>query len=408
MSHEEHATESGKGHEGGIKTPRQLLITVILAFLIPIVIIMMLVNLVGAGIQTGAGSDGQTPEAIAKRIQPVAGFKLVDANAPKVFLTGQQVFESTCTACHTAGVAGAPKFGDKAAWAPLIKLGYEALIKNAINGIGAMPPKGGNASLSDFEVERAVVYIANHSGASFDEPKEPSAEAAPAAVATDAAAAAPAPAAQTAAAPAPTAAPTEAETKHPLGSKVYKNTCAACHDAGLAGALKIDDKDAWKPFIETGVETMLQNTINGVGAMPPRGGTQATDEEIKAAIEYMIDEINSEPAQAQAAPKAAETTAAAAPKAAEAAAPAAAEGAAVNAVGEKIYKSVCFACHAAGVAGAPKFGDKAAWEPFIKTGMDAMLKNAINGVGAMPPRGGSQASDEEIKAAIEYMVNAAS
>lgn len=305
MSHEEHETESDKGHEGVIKTPRQLLITVILAFLIPIVVIMMLVNLVGAGIQTGAGSDGQTPEAIAKRIQPVAGFKLVDANAPKVFQTGQQVFESTCTACHTAGVAGAPKFGDKGAWAPFIKQGYESLVKNAIHGVGAMPPKGGNSSLDDFEVERAVVYMTNHSGASFDEPKEPS-------------------------------------------------------------------------------------------------GDKAADAEPAAAADAAA-----EPKKAEAAPAQAAQAAPAAPKAAVAA-PAAAEGGAVNAVGEKIYKSVCFACHAAGVAGAPKFGDKDAWAPFIKTGEDAMLKNAINGVGAMPPRGGSQATDDEIKAAIEYMVNAAS
>src|SRR5690606_13901995 len=140
---------------------------------IPIVIIMMLVNLVGAGIKTGAGSDGQTPEAIATRIQPVAGFKLVDVNAPKVFQTGQQVFESTCTACHTSGLAGAPKIGDKDAWAPYIKAGYESLVNNAIHGIGAMPPKGGNASLDDFEVIRAMVYMVNQSGASFDEPKEP-------------------------------------------------------------------------------------------------------------------------------------------------------------------------------------------------------------------------------------------
>ena len=79
MSLPEHAN----GHESAIKTPRQLLITVILAFLIPIAIIILLVNLVGASIRTGAGSDGQSEEAIARRIQPVAGFKLVDANAPK-------------------------------------------------------------------------------------------------------------------------------------------------------------------------------------------------------------------------------------------------------------------------------------------------------------------------------------
>ncbi|MGB7484453.1 MAG: c-type cytochrome, partial [Castellaniella sp.] len=84
-----------------------------------------------------------------------------------------------------------------------------------------------------------------------------------------------------------------------------------------------------------------------------------------------------------------------------------AQPAAEVSVGEKVYQSVCVTCHSIGLAGAPKFGDKAAWEPYIKSGLDAMLKNAITGVGAMPPRGGSQATDEELKAAIEYMVDAA-
>lgn len=285
--------------ESSIKTPRQLLITVILAFLIPITVIILLVNLVGSTIRTGAGSEGQTPDAIAKRIQPVAGFKLVDANAPKVFKTGQQVFESTCTACHTAGVSGAPKFGDKSSWAPFIKLGYDDLVKNAIHGIGPMPPKGGNATLDDFEVARAVVYMANHSGANFPEPKEPASSAAPAkpaAAAAPAPAPAPAPVAQ--AKPAEKAAPaaakpaetkTEGVSTNAVGDKLYHTVCFACHAVGAAGAPKFGDKAAWAPFIKTGLDAMLKNAISGVGAMPPRGGSQATDAEMKAAIEYMVD-----------------------------------------------------------------------------------------------------------------------
>lgn len=298
MSHEEHAAES-TGHESGIKTPRQLLITVILAFLIPIVVIMMLVNLVGSGIRTGAGSDGQTPEAIATRIQPVAGFKLVDVNAPKVFQTGQQVFESTCTACHTSGLAGAPKIGDKEAWAPFIKAGYESLVNNAIHGIGAMPPKGGNSSLDDFEVIRAMVYMVNQSGASFEEPKEPAdgENAAPAETAAAPTTAAPttaAPEAKVAAAPAaPVAeapkAETAADATATVGKKVYESVCFACHTAGIAGAPKFADKEAWAPYIKTGLDEMVKNAIHGVGAMPPRGGSQATDEEIRASVEYMIN-----------------------------------------------------------------------------------------------------------------------
>lgn len=299
MSLPEHA----HGHESAIKTPRQLLITVILAFLIPIAVIILLVNLVGASIRTGAGSDSQSEEAIARRIQPVAGFKLVDADAPKVFKTGEQVFQSTCSACHGTGVAGAPKFGDKDAWAKYIKQGYEDLVKNAIHGIGAMPPKGGNASLDDFEVARAVVYMTNHSGASFDEPKEPAAgdaakpeaAAAPAAPAEapKAAEAKPEeakPAAAPAAAPQAEAKPAaQADAGNTVGKKLYESVCITCHSIGLAGAPKFGDKASWEPFVKTGLDTMLKNAISGVGAMPPRGGSQASDDELKAAIQYMVD-----------------------------------------------------------------------------------------------------------------------
>jgi len=292
MSLPEHA----HGHESAIKTPRQLLVTVILAFLIPIAVIILLVNLVGASIRTGAGSDSQSGEAIARRIQPVAGFKLVDADAPKVFKTGEQVFQSTCSACHGTGVAGAPKFGDKDAWAKYIKLGYESLVQNAIHGINAMPPKGGNASLDDFEVARAVVYMTNHSGANFDEPKEPAAgdaakpetAAAPAA-APQAAMAKPAEAKPAAAAQAEAKPAAQADAGNAVGKKLYESVCITCHSIGLAGAPKFGDKASWEPFIKTGLDTMLKNAINGVNAMPPRGGSQASDEELKAAIQYMVD-----------------------------------------------------------------------------------------------------------------------
>jgi cytochrome c5 len=289
------------GHEGLIKTPKQLITTVVLAFLVPIIIIVMLVHLATSEDIVGSGSSAQTSEAIASRIKPVAGFNLVDANAPKVFKTGQQVFDSTCTACHTAGVAGAPKIGDASAWAPLIKTGYDAMLKIALHGKGAMPPKGGNPSLSDFEIERAVVYMANKSGASFKEPAEPTQEKAePAqqkAAAPAAQAAAPVAAATTAPAPAPAAAPkaeaakpaaAAAATIDPAGEKLYKSVCFACHAAGVAGAPKFGDKAAWAPLIATGMDHMVEIAIHGKGAMPPRGGSQATDAEMHAAVEYMV------------------------------------------------------------------------------------------------------------------------
>ncbi len=296
---EDHIEETIEGHEGLIKTPKQLIVTVVLAFLVPIIVIVMLVNLVSYSDVTGSGSNAQTSEAIASRIKPIADFKLVDANAPKVFKTGQQVFETTCTACHTAGVAGAPKFGDKAAWAPFIKTGYDSMVKVALHGKGAMPAKGGNPSLSDYEVERALVYMANKAGASFKEPAAPAQEKAAAPAATEVAAAAPAAAAPAPAAAAPAPAAPKAEAKpeakpaaasatiDPAGEKLYKSVCFACHAAGVAGAPKFGDKAAWAPRMADGIDAMVQIAIHGKGAMPPRGGSQATDAEMHAAVEYM-------------------------------------------------------------------------------------------------------------------------
>jgi cytochrome c5 len=93
-----------------------------------------------------------------------------------VLKTGEQVFAAQCSACHTAGLVGAPKFGDAAAWAPRIKTGYAALLNSALKGKNAMPAQGGG-ELSETEIGRAVVYMANQGGAKFEEPKAPAASA---------------------------------------------------------------------------------------------------------------------------------------------------------------------------------------------------------------------------------------
>src|SRR5450830_872040 len=162
-------------HESAIKTPKQLIAAVLAGFLIPIICIVLLVQYVTNAQKTGAGSASQTPEMIAARIKPVAdeGFTYRDANAPKQLLSGEEVFKSTCSACHAAGVAGAPKVGDPAAWKARISEGYEKLLSHALHGLNAMPAKGGNPELDDVEIARTVVYMANQSGASFKEPETP-------------------------------------------------------------------------------------------------------------------------------------------------------------------------------------------------------------------------------------------
>ncbi|WP_063588574.1 c-type cytochrome [Achromobacter ruhlandii] len=301
MSNEQEHIEE---HSSPIKTPKQLIVTVILAFVVPIAIIILLVNMVASGAKVGAGSDTLSTEAVTKRIAPVAGFELVDANAPKVFKTGEQVFQAVCTACHTAGVAGAPKVGDNAAWAPFIKSGFDAMMNVALHGKGGMPAKGGNPTLSDFEVARAVVYMANKSGGSLPEPAAPAeegakkeADAAPAAPAAAAPAAAPAgaapAAAAAAAAPAAAAqapAPQQTAAVNPAGEKLYKSVCFACHATGVANAPKFGDKAAWEPYIKTGMDAMVKVAMQGKPPMPPKGGAaNASEDDIRAAVQYMVD-----------------------------------------------------------------------------------------------------------------------
>lgn len=185
MSDAQH-TEHEANHEGPIRTPKQLIVAVVASFVVPVIVIIMLAKFVDFGSKTGAGSDSMTPEAVAKRIQPVGSIVLKDASAPVVLKTGEQVYAVQCSACHTPGAAGAPKSGDVDAWAPRIKTGYEALLNSALKGKGAMGAQGGG-EISDLEIGRAVVYMANKSGGKFDEPAAPAA-AASAASAPDAAA----------------------------------------------------------------------------------------------------------------------------------------------------------------------------------------------------------------------------
>ncbi len=162
-------------HESLIKTPTQLIAAIIAGFAIPIAIIVLLVHYVGTAPKTGAGSNSQSPEAIAERLRPVAdeGYKLVAAGGAQELKSGEQVYNAACAACHGSGAAGAPKFGDAGSWGARIGQGYDTLVSHAIKGIRAMPAKGGNPDLADIEVARAVVHMANSAGAKFKEPAAP-------------------------------------------------------------------------------------------------------------------------------------------------------------------------------------------------------------------------------------------
>jgi cytochrome c5 len=289
-------------HEAPIKTPGQLIAAVIAGFAIPIAVIIMLAVYVNNTTRNGAGTDSLSEEAVAQRIAPVAQVDIRDANAPHVYKTGEEVFKAVCTTCHTAGVAGAPKFGNAGDWAPRIAEGYDTLVHNALNGKGAMPARGGTSpdDYSDFEIARAVVYMANNGGAKFDEPAQPAAGAA-----AGASAAAPASGAaastdnnQAAAAVAALASIPQAGSEAAAGSQsadasqagktLYTQVCQACHAAGVLNAPKFGDKDAWAPRLKEPMDTVYNYALHGKGAMPPKGGSNAPDADVKAAVDYMV------------------------------------------------------------------------------------------------------------------------
>ena len=243
-------------------TPQQFIIAVVAGLLAPLLAIFLIVMLV-LSIQDNHKPD-TTSEAAQKatlaRIKPVAQLAALDASAPKVEKSGQEVYAAVCAACHTAGALGAPKFENKGDWGSRLGQGYDTLVKHAIEGIRQMPPRGGG-DLSDEEVARAVVYMANSAGASFKAP-EAGAPAAPAAAGK----------------------PDPAK-----GKLVYEANCVACHASGVAGAPKLGDKAAWDARVAQGYATLHSHALNGIRGMPAKGGNPAlTDDQIKAVVEYMV------------------------------------------------------------------------------------------------------------------------
>ncbi len=330
------------------------------------------------------------PQAVLERIRPFGQVRVgnpdevvtaaASASAPATggATSGEQVYSGTCIACHSTGVAGAPKTDDKAAWEPRLAQGLDALVTSSLKGKGGMPPKGGNTSLSDAEVKSAVEYMLQKAGL-----MEAGTSAAPAP-----------PAQASAAAPAAEAVPAAGQT----GEAVYSKACIACHSTGVAGAPKTDDKAAWEPRLAQGLDALVTSSLKGKGGMPPKGGnTSLSDAEVKSAVEYMLQKAGLMEAGTSAAP---------APPAQASAAPPAAEAVpAAGQTGKAVYGKACIACHSTGAAGAPKLGDKAAWEPRTAQGLDTLVNSVLMGKGAMPAKGGNNSlSEDDIRKAVEFMV----
>ncbi|MEP7183852.1 MAG: c-type cytochrome, partial [Betaproteobacteria bacterium] len=351
-------------HVSPIKNWKQLVVIVVLAFVVPITLIVLLSQLVTSG-KKGTGDDDS---AVLNRIKPVGEVKLATASGPRGQLAGEQVYGQVCKTCHEAGLAGAPKIGDKAAWGKVIAQGDKVVVDHALKGIRAMPAKGGNPDLDDVEVQRAVVFMANKAGAGWKEP------------------------------PSPAGAPAAPAVAERSGEQVVAAACGKCHQTGERGAPKIGDRTGWAKRAKDGYNRVLQSALKGHAGMPARGGlADLSDAEVKHAVEYMMNSGAAETLPAVGTPVA---TAAATPVAMAAATPAAA----AKPDGRKIYDTTCTVCHATGVAGAPKFGDKTAWAPRLKSGIDALYASALKGKAGMPPKGGNTAlPDADVKAAVDYM-----
>jgi cytochrome c5 len=289
-------------HSSFIKTPKQLAIVVVLAFAIPITLVGLLSQLV-TGMKPPGSAEADTQ--LLSRIKPFGEVVMADASAPKGNLPGEQVFQSVCKTCHEPGIAGAPKVGDKAAWAPSIKKGYETLVQHAINGFQepgkVMPPKGGNPDLADVEVQRAVVYMANQSGASFKEPAAPAATAAATATAS-VAATAPAQGAATGgvaavtsatASPAPAAKPGAPLDLASGQAMMQKDGCIACHaiDKKVVGPAYQDVAAKYKG--DSGAMAKLTQKVKAGGTgvwgtvpMPPN--SWVSDSDITALVTWIL------------------------------------------------------------------------------------------------------------------------
>jgi cytochrome c5 len=169
--------------------------------------------------------------------------------------SGKEVVESTCVNCHGTGAQGAPKIGDRQAWAKRSAQGLSSLTQSAIKGIRNMPAHGGNAGLTDLELARGVAYMVNASGGKWTEPKSDK--------------------------------DLKAER---TGPQVVKAQCSKCHQDGKGGAPKIGDREAWSKRLSQGIDHAVHSAISGHGGMPPRGDkADLTDGEVRAAILYMFD-----------------------------------------------------------------------------------------------------------------------
>ncbi|MGZ8260093.1 MAG: c-type cytochrome [Caldimonas sp.] len=178
------------------------------------------------------------------------------AQAQRKERQGKEVVDAVCSTCHASGKDNAPRIGDAKAWSARASQGLTALTDNAVRGIRNMPAHGGNAGISDIEIERAITYIVNQSGGQW---VEPAGGATPAVVRSS--------------------------------ESIVRSRCATCHQSGQDGAPKIGERAAWIPRLKRGLDALVASAVHGHGPMPARGGVpDLSDVELRGAIVYMFSD----------------------------------------------------------------------------------------------------------------------
>ncbi len=308
-----------------------LVLGILVIFTVVVFLLARLLSTINTNkLETSDAYQKQRLAQISERLKKVGTVETFDPSATPKVRSGKEIFSKVCTTCHTPGVLNAPKVSDASAWQPRLDAAgsVAGLAASAAKGKGSMPPKGGDATLTDDELKSAITFMLKKAGVKLPESA----------------------------------------------------------NSGASKPVTTTAKHAEPKPAPSATTTHAEST-------PAPSATNATTQSVTVS--------------AQAAGSGSAATASAAAPAAKAAASAPAAPQA-TAEGEKIVKTVCFACHGTGVANAPKIGDKAAWGPRIATGMDSLYHSALHGKGAMPPKGGRlDLSDDQIKAAVNYLVSQA-
>ena len=173
-----------------------------------------------------------------------------------------------------------------------------------------------------------------------------------------------------------------AQGKVRSSKEVVDSVCSKCHATGAQGAPRIGDTQAWSKRASQGLSSLTDHALKGIRQMPAHGGSpDLTDLEIKRAITYMVNQSGGkwvEPISRKSPP---------APR-----------------TGEEVVKAQCIKCHESGKGGAPRIGDRDAWIPRLKDGLESTVRSAMKGHGGMPARGGmADLTDSELRSAVIYL-----